>query len=129
MLEGLNMHTKTLVDKTDWLSEIDGRTVAFAIEYLKGLNKDYILNAYLDGGDTHGVEMASHLEYSVPMTDAEILVGLENVHAKQLAGYERSRLYYIDRNQLDRLPAVDKLIDDATSRIEEARKKYGPVAG
>lgn len=118
------MYTKTIVVNTDWLRDIDGMTVAGAIEYLQKLNPDHILSYSLEGGDTHGVDVSSELTYDVPMANKEILAQLESKYARQIAEREQGKQYYIDRGQLDRLPAIDKLITDIVQRRDEAREKY-----
>jgi hypothetical protein len=117
------MYTKTITVDTNWLDAIDGRTVAHAIEYLKGLNKDYVLDCYLDG-DTHGCEIVARLCYDVPMSNEEILAEHEARYKKALADYERAVKYYTHRNQPDRLPDAQRLRDAAEARWIEMQQKY-----
>ena len=116
-------YNKTLVDHSDWLSEIDGRTVAEAIAYLQTLDQTHRLDCYLEG-DTHGCDVVSRLLYDVPMTDAEIYARLEGIYLKQIADLERGRQYYINRGQLDRVPNSDKLIAELRAKLAEAKAKY-----
>lgn len=55
----------------DWLGQIDGKTVADAVAYLQTLDQSLRLDAYLDGGDTHGVELKSALFRGRPETAEE----------------------------------------------------------
>lgn len=119
------MHTKTVIIDTDWLREIDGRTVAYAIEYLKQFNPDYVLDASLEGGDTHGVEIVSNLHHNVPMTNSEILEKLEAAYADRVAGYIKEKAYFTKKGQLDRLPAIEAMMQGAYNRIVASRVKYG----
>ena len=117
-------YTKTISVNTNWLDAIDGLKVADAIAYLQKLNSEYILTYSLEG-DTHGCSVEACLEYEQPMTNKEILAHLEEKYARQLAEREKGKQYYIDRGQLDRLPAVEKLIADIKAKREDARRKYG----
>ena len=65
--------TRTVVDNVDidWLDNINGKTVADAIEYLKTLDQTLRLDAYLDGEDLHGIDLASQLSYERPETKQE----------------------------------------------------------
>jgi hypothetical protein len=117
------MYTKTITQDIDWLNAIDGRTVRAAIDYLRTLNPEHLLNYNLEG-DTHGCSVESDVSYTVPMTNKEILEGLEKHYATSFAKYEKSKQYYIDRGQLDRLPAVDRLIHGLKAKLEDARAKY-----
>jgi len=118
-------YTKTVAVKTDWLQEVDGLTVAQAIVYLSTLNPDHVLSSELEGGDTHGVSIASNLYYEVPMSNAEILAYLEAHYQRQIADREKGKQYYIDRGQLDRVPQSEKLIADLQAKLQDARNKYG----
>lgn len=120
------MHTKTITQDIDWLNMIDGLTVAKAIEYLSKLEPEHVLSYNLEG-DTHGCQVEANVSYTVPMTNKEILEGLEKHYAKSIAQYEKGKQYYIDRGQLDRLPAVDRLIDGLKAKLDEARATYGSV--
>jgi len=118
-------YTKTINVDINWLGVIDGHTVEEAILYLQTLNKNYRLDAYLDGGDTHGVEIATRLCYDVPMTDAEILAYLEKDYARKIADRERGKQYYIDRGQLDRVPQSEMLILELQQKLADVRILYG----
>ena len=63
---------KTESVPTDWLNEIDGRTVANAIAYLSTLPPDHELTYWQSGGDDHGVEISSELTYLRPYTEQEL---------------------------------------------------------
>lgn len=118
------MYTKTLQDNVRWLDDIDGMTVAKAIEYLKTLDQTKTLDCYIDG-DTHGCELVSRLLYEVPMTDKEILKHLEKVLGDQIQRREKEKKYYIDRGNYDRIPAIDASIASAKEKLQKARMKYG----
>jgi len=117
-------YTKTITVDINWLDAIDGRTVEDAILYLQTLNKNYILDSYLDG-DTQGCEIVARLCYIVPMTNAEILARLENIFTKQIVDRERGKQYYINRGQLDRVPQSEMLILELQQKLADARAKYG----
>jgi hypothetical protein len=55
----------------DWLSELDGKTVQDAINYLETLPKDYELAYWQSAGDDQGVEFASGLVNCREATPAE----------------------------------------------------------
>jgi hypothetical protein len=76
-------YTKTIAQNIDWLNAIDGRTVKEAIEYLSTLNPKYTLNYYLDGY-MQGCRVEADVSYEVPMTNKEILEGLEVKYLREL---------------------------------------------
>lgn len=118
------MYTKTISVNTNWLDAIDGKTVADAIAYLQTLNSEYILTYFLEG-DTHGCTVESFIEKQVPMANKEILEKLERQYTNSIANHKKSIRYFTDKGQLDRLPAVEKLIADIEAKREDARRKYG----
>lgn len=117
------MYTKTIAVQTNWLDKIDGMKVSDAIAYLQTIDREYILTYFLEG-DTHGCSVESFIERQVPMTNKEILEKLERQYSNSIAKHKQSIRYYTERGQLDRLPAVDKLIADIVQRRDEAREKY-----
>jgi hypothetical protein len=117
------MHTKTIAQEIDWLNAIDGRTVKDAIAYLNTLNPDHVLNYNLDG-DTHGVVISSDVQYDVPMTNKEILEGLEAKYLKQLAYYEKARQRHLAENRQKWVESVDMHIAKMQKLLDDARAKY-----
>ncbi len=85
---------KTISVPTDWLNEINGRTVANAIAYLSTLSPDHELNYWQSGGDDQGVEISSELTYQRPYTEQE-LAELDALRkAKKIKSTEASIAYY-----------------------------------
>ncbi len=88
---------KTVSVPTDWLNEINGRTVAHAIAYLSTLPPDHELNYWQSGGDDHGVEISSELTYQRPHTEQELaeLAELAASHkAKRIKDCKASIAHY-----------------------------------
>ena len=85
---------KTISVPTDWLNEIDGRSVADAIAYLSTLPSDHKLNYWQSNGDDHGVEISSELLYQRPYTEQEQAELAAQRKAKKVKDYERSIAYY-----------------------------------
>ena len=63
---------KTVSVPTDWLNEINGRTVAHAVAYLSTLPSDHELNYWQNVGDDRGVEIRSELLCHRPYTEQEL---------------------------------------------------------
>ena len=85
---------KTISVPTDWLNEIDGRSVADAIAYLSTLPSDHKLNYWQSNGDNHGVEISSELTYERPYTEQELAELAAQRKAKKIKDCERSIAYY-----------------------------------
>lgn len=85
---------KTESIPTDWLNEINGRTVAHAIAYLSTLPPDHELSYWQSGGDDQGVEISSKLSYQRPYTEPELVELAASRRAKKIEGIERSIAYY-----------------------------------
>lgn len=85
---------KTVSIPTDWLNEINGRTVANAIAYLSTLPPDHELTYWQSGGDDQGVEISSELTYQRPYTEQE-LAELDALRKeKKIKSTEASIAYY-----------------------------------
>ena len=82
---------KTVSVPTDWLNEINGRTVANAIAYLSTLPPDHELSYWQSGGDDQGVEISSELTYQRPHTEQELAASRK---ANKIKDIERSITYY-----------------------------------
>ena len=85
---------KTISVPTDWLNEIDGRSVADAIAYLSTLPSDHKLNYWQSNGDDHGVEISSELTYERPYTEQELAEHAAQRKAKKVMDCERAIAYY-----------------------------------
>ena len=85
---------KTVSVPTDWLNEIDGRSVADAIAYLRTLPSDHKLNYWQSNGDDHGVEISSELTYERPYTEQELAELAAKREAKKVKDCERAIAYY-----------------------------------
>jgi hypothetical protein len=117
-------YTKTITQDIDWLNAIDGRTVAEAIGYLSKLNPEHVLNYSLEG-DTHGCRVEANVSYQVPMTNKEILEGLERRYLKQIEHYELALLAHTKANRKDRMASCEASLWDVRKKLAEARAKYG----
>lgn len=117
------MQTKTIIVNHDWLSKIDGLTVADAIKYLQTLDQSHTLNYWLDG-DTHGVELSSNLCYSVPMSDSEILAMYEKKYTKEIAFYEKALQYHIKNNRPSRITSCEINLRRLRDKWAELKAKY-----
>lgn len=67
-----NQPKKAVKVRVDWLQEVDGLTVAKAIEYLQSLPDDHVLNYWQSAGDDQGVEISSGLVRYEPYTAQEL---------------------------------------------------------
>lgn len=85
---------KTVSVPTDWLNEINGRTVAHAIAYLSTLPSDHELSYWQSGGDDHGAEISSKLTYQRPYTEQEQAELIAMRRAKKIKDCEASIAYY-----------------------------------
>lgn len=116
-------YIKQLTIDTDWLNAIDGMTVAAAIEYLSTLNPEHTLSYGLEG-DTHGCDVTACLTYDVPMTNEEILASIDARYKRNILHYEDAKRWYIERNQMDRVPNCDNKIAELQAKWGEARARY-----
>jgi hypothetical protein len=80
--------------ESDWLGDIDGMTVAQAIEHLKTLPQDHKLDYYMDGPDTWGCSIESNLIKEIPYTEEEIAQMKTERKMKQIQDCKRSIEYY-----------------------------------
>lgn len=117
------MHTKSLTVHTDWLSEIDGLTVADAIKYLQTLDQNHTLNFCIEG-DTHGVDITSELYYDVPMSNAEILAMYEKKYVKEIALYEKALQDHIANNRPSRIASCEIRLQRLRDKWAEIQVKY-----
>ena len=85
---------KTISVPTDWLNEINGRTVADAIAYLSTLPPDHELTYWQSGGDDQGVEISSELTYQRPYTEQERAELAASRKAKKINDCKASIAYY-----------------------------------
>ncbi len=85
---------KTVSVPTDWLNEVNGRTVADAIAYLSTLPPDHELSYWQSGGDDHGVEISSELSYQRPHTEQELAELAASRKAKRIRDCKASIAYY-----------------------------------
>lgn len=67
-----NQPMKAIKVKVCWLDEVNGETVAKAIEYLQSLPADHVLNYWQSAGDDQGVEISSGLVRYEPYTEQEL---------------------------------------------------------
>jgi hypothetical protein len=118
------MHTKTITQNIDWLREIDGLTVRAAIEYLSKLNPEHVLNYSLEG-DTHGCQIESDVTYTVPMTNKEILLGLERRYLQQIKHYEEAKQKRLKEGRAELVASCEKNLLRLHSALDEARAEYG----
>ena len=85
---------KTVSVPTDWLNEINGRSVADAIAYLSTLPSDHKLDYWQSNGDDHGVEISSELTYERPYTEQELAELAAQRKAKKVKDCEHAIAYY-----------------------------------
>ena len=85
---------KTVSVPTDWLNEINGRSVADAIAYLSTLPSDHELTYWQSGGDDHGVEISSELTYQRPYTGLELAKLAAMRKDKKIKDCKASIAYY-----------------------------------
>ena len=105
------MTTTTDFIPTDWLDMIDGMFVKHAIEYLESLDPMARLNAYMDGGDTWGVELCSNLMIERQLTPEEV------------------RARALDRATKDLNIYISALVrHETTLKVEVAHKRDNNVA-
>lgn len=118
------MQTKQINVNVNWLDEIDGKTVADAIAYLQTLNPSHTLSYSMEG-DTHGCSVESSLYYDVPMSNAEILEGMEKAINKQIGYYEKSKQEHLKNGRTQWADSVERNLINLRTRLEQARIKYG----
>lgn len=85
---------KTVSVPTDWLREIDGKSVADAIAFLSTLPSDHVLSYWQSGGDDQGVEISSELTYQSQYTDDELAELAERRKIKRIQDRKRAIAYY-----------------------------------
>lgn len=116
-------YTKQVVVHTNWIYDLDGKTVADAIAYLQKLDQTHILNYNLEG-DTHGCELYSNMYYNVPMTDSEIYISLETRYLKEIAQTTAAKSEHIRRGRLERAERCDILLLSINTKLQAAKIKY-----
>lgn len=117
------MYTKTVVINTDWLHEIDGLTVAKAIEYLSMLDPSYVLDYSMEG-DTHGCSVTSALSYKVQMTNKEIFSQIEKHCLKEIKLHEDAKAKHIAEGRTSRVESCNINLNRLHAKLEEAKAKY-----
>ena len=117
------MYTKTIEIKTDWLSEIDGKSVADAIAYLQTLEQSHVLDCYIEG-DTHGCQIVTLLTYQEPMTNQEIYGMLEKRYLKEIKLYTEAKQRHVNNGSDSRVENCDKMLQEYTQKLADAKAKY-----
>lgn len=112
----------------DWLRQIDGLSVADAIEFLSTLPPDHTLNYWQSAGDDQGVEIISGLMYKRPYTEQELAEMAAQRKAKKLkemqaslAYYETQRDYFRRVGESQRAASYQKDVDCIRQKIEELK--------
>lgn len=114
---------KILTVDVNWLSEVDGMTVEQAIEYLKTIPKDHVLE-YCMEGDTHGCNILSYLCIAVPKTNDEMLVEVDATYHRRISTYVTARENHVRNNNIDRIANCNMLIKQLEDWRDVAREKY-----
>lgn len=117
------MHTKTITQDIDWLYAIDGRTVQAAIDYLRTLNREHVLQYTLEG-DTHGCQVEAVVTYEQPMTNKEILAMLEKRYVGELTRYGIAKESYTKQGQDERAKQCETQMIRVQRLLDDARAKY-----
>ena len=117
------MCTKTKEIKTDWLSEIDGKSVANAITYLQTLDQSHVLDCYMEG-DTHGCQIVAQLTYQEPMTNQEIYDMLEKRYLKEIKLYTEAKQRHVNSGSNSRVESCDNMIQKYTQFLADAKTQY-----
>lgn len=102
----------------DWLEEIDGLTVADAIEFLKRLPQDHKVSADLEG-DTHGAHMEVYLLKPVPMTQDEIFAR----RLKVLRDKERNQARALDFYKNHHSPSAPASVEQAMTNLANTQQQ------
>ncbi len=89
-----NQPKKAIKVSVDWLQEVDGLTVAKAIEYLQSLPDDHVLNYWQSAGDDQGVEISSGLVLYEPYTEQELKQQRVKRCGERIEKAERALRYY-----------------------------------
>ena len=112
-------------DHTDWLSQIDGLTVAEAIEYLQTLDQAQTLDYFMSGGDTHGVEVVSRLFRERKETEQELEAIQEQRKQREnkrladaAAYYERQAVFHANLGNADRSAQSRKQAAECIAKIK-----------
>lgn len=85
---------KAIKVSVDWLQEVDGLTVAKAIEYLQSLPDDHVLNYWQSAGDDQGVEISSGLVRYATYTERELKQLRVDHIERRVKDAERTLRYY-----------------------------------
>lgn len=83
-----------------WLENVDGCTVENAIEYLKTLDKNYILSVWLEG-DTHGADIECDVFKEREQTTIEKWNTTRAPLLRNLETYTKGMQYYKERGRFD----------------------------
>ena len=117
---------KTVSVPTDWLNEINGRSVADAIAYLSTLPSDHKLDYWQSNGDDHGVEISSELTYERPYTEQELAELAAQRKAKKvkdcesaIAYYEKEAAYHESRGNATRATSYRQDVERLRQRLKE----------
>lgn len=92
-----NQPMKAIKVKVCWLDEVNGETVAKAIEYLQSLPADHVLNYWQSAGDDQGVEISSGLVRFEPYTEQELKQLRVDRMGSRVKDAERSLRYYDEK--------------------------------
>lgn len=115
---------KTVSVPTDWLREIDGKSVADAIAFLSTLPSDHVLSYWQSGGDDQGVEISSELTYERQYTEEELaqlavqrkLKKIQDCE-RTIAYYEKQQAYFAGQGNLVRAEAYQRDVEEYKLRL------------
>ena len=117
------MYTKTKEIKTDWLAEIDGKSVSDAIAYLQTLDQSHVLDCYMEG-DTHGCQIVAQLTYQEPMTNQEIYIMLEKRYLQEIKIYTEAKQRHANNGSNSRVENCENKIQEYNQKLADAKAKY-----
>lgn len=107
---------------SNWLDEIDGMTVADAIEYLKTLPQDHKLNWWMEG-DTHGCDVECELVFERPYTEEELAQLAAERKAKKVKQAADAIAYNLEKQAMWVRAGNEKWADEYRQRAEIQRKR------
>lgn len=114
---------KTVSVPTDWLNEINGRSVADAIAYLSTLPSDHKLDCWRSNSEGYGVEIGSELTYERPYTEQEQAELAARREAKDceryIAFYEKQSAYWATHGDADIAASYQRDADSFRQRLKE----------
>ena len=114
---------KTVNIPTDWLNEIDGRTVANAIAYLSTLPPDHELVYWQSNGDDQGVEISSRLTYERPYTKDELTELTALRKTREIKSVEASVTYYVEGAEYWESQGCTQRADSYRQNAERCRQR------